>query len=336
MNESAARFVSDHGEDDSVLPFAVEPLDVRGRVVKLGPALDHILSQHGYPAPIARLLGEAVVLTVLLGSSLKIEGRFQLQTRSDGVVDMLVVDFDAPDRLRAFARYDAQRLAFADRETDLIGKGHLAFTIDPGNEMSRYQGIVAMEGQGLEEAAHQYFRQSEQIPTFVRLAVAEAVTGSGDSQATAWRAGGIMLQFLPTSPERQRQADFDPGDIPEGYESAEGAAQGEDAQEDEAWSEAKILAGTIEDHELVDPTLSSERLLYRLFHERGVKVFAPQTVHDSCRCSREGIARMLRNFTPQERQDMIGDNGKIGVTCEFCSTFREFEPEELETAPEEE
>lgn len=320
MNESAARFVSDNGEDDSVLPFAVEPLDVRGRVARLGPSLDHILSQHRYPAPVARLLGEAVVLTVLLGSSLKIEGRFQLQTRSEGAVDMLVVDFDAPDRLRAFARYDAQRLEFAERGTELLGKGHLAFTIDQGNDMSRYQGVVALEGQGLEEAAHQYFRQSEQIPTFVRLAVAENVTGGG----AVWRAGGIMLQFLPSSPERQRQADLHPGDAPEGHET-------EPLAEDDAWSEAKILAGTIEDHELVDPTLSSERLLYRLFHERGVKVFAPQTVHDACRCSRDGIARMLRNFTPQERQDMIGDNGKIGVTCEFCSTFREFEPEELET-----
>jgi len=313
------RLVSDHSPDDVVLPFSVEPLDVRGRVVRLGPSVDHILGQHKYPPPVARLVGEAAVLTVLLGTSLKMEGRFQLQTRSDGLIGMLVVDFDAPDRLRAFARYDPDRLAEIDAETELLGKGHLAFTIDQGNEMSRYQGVVALEGQGLEEAAHQYFRQSEQIPTRVRLAVAESVTGAGAN----WRAGGLMVQFLPSSPERQRQADLDPGTPPPGT-----AAQVQ--EEDDAWREAKSLAATIEDHELVDPTLSSERLLYRLFHERGVKVFEPQGVRDSCRCSSEGITNMLKGFSPQERHDMIGDNGKIGVTCEFCSTFREFDPKDFD------
>jgi molecular chaperone Hsp33 len=310
-----SRVVSDDGHDDRVLPFAVEPLDVRGRVVRLGPAVDHILSQHNYPPPVARLVGEAAALTVLLGSALKLDGRFQLQTKSDGSIDMIVVDFDAPDRLRAFARFDAVRLKEAQKNGDYLGRGHLAFTIDRGQEASRYQGIVALEGQGLEAAAHQYFRQSEQIPTFVRLAVAENVTGEGAS----WRAGGLMVQFLPDSPERQRRIDLDPGDAPDGYEPAT-------PDLDDAWSEARALTETIEDHELVDPTLSSERLLFRLFHERGVKVFAAQEVRDSCRCSREKIDAMLRRFTPQERADMIGDDGKIGVTCEFCSTHRSFDP----------
>jgi molecular chaperone Hsp33 len=318
------RFVADHGEDDTVLPFAVEPLDVRGRVVRLGASIDHILAQHKYPPPVARLLGEAAALTVLLGSSLKIEGRFQLQTRSDGLIDMLVVDFDAPDRLRAFARFDSDKVQAISEErvapADMLGKGHLAFTIDQGNEMSRYQGVVALEGQGLEQAAHQYFHQSEQIPTLVRLAVAENVTGAGAN----WRAGGLMVQFLPTSPERQRQADFHPGDVPDGVIMPE-------VPEDDAWAEAKALAGTIEDHELVDPMLSSEQLLYRLFHERGVKVFNPRTVQQACRCSRDKIATMLRSFSAKEREDMIGDDGKIGVTCEFCSTFREFDPSEFDT-----
>ena len=324
MTGASSRFVSDVGEDDSALPFAVEPLDVRGRVVRLGPTIDTILARHAYPAPVARLVGEAAALTVLLGSSLKFEGRFQMQTRTDGVIDMLVVDFDAPDRLRAFARYDAERLAEADAagETspaELLGHGHLAFTIDRGTEASRYQGIVALEGQGLEEAAHQYFRQSEQIPTLVRLAVAESVTGEG----TRWRAGGLMIQFLPSSSERQKQADLSPGDAPDGTPEAEFA-------EDDAWSEAKALAGTTEDHELVDPMLSSERLLYRLFHERGVKVFEGQPVRDACRCSQDKIEAMLRRFTPQERRDMIGDDGRIGVTCEFCSTKRAFDPTDFD------
>ncbi len=312
--------VADHAKDDRILPFAVEPLDIRGRVVRLGPAVDHILSQHKYPPAVARLVGEAAALTVLLGSSLKMEGRFQLQTKSDGFIDMLVVDFDAPDRIRAFARYDEKRLVDAPRGGDLLGKGHLAFTIDRGSETSRYQGIVALDGQGLEAAAHQYFRQSEQIPTLVRLAVAEKVTGAG----AEWRAGGLMVQFLPDSPERQRQQiDLDPGDAPADYEAPV-------AELDEAWNEARALAETIEDHELVDPTLSSERLLFRLFHERGVKVFQPQAVRDACRCSRGRIDAMLRRFSPQERTDMIGDNGKIGVTCEFCSTLREFDPQDFD------
>ncbi|MGO9135807.1 MAG: Hsp33 family molecular chaperone [Methylovirgula sp.] len=317
--EPHSRMVSDEGRDDQVLPFAVEPLDLRGRVVRLGSSIDKILGQHDYPTPVARLLGEAAVLTALLGSALKFDGRLQLQTRSNGVVNMLVVDFDAPDGLRAFARFDAERLAEGVSPAELLGKGHLALTIEQGSDMSRYQGIVALEGQGLQEAAHQYFRQSEQIPTFVRLAVAENLTGAG----MQWRAGGLMVQFLPASRARQIMPDLPPGDVPEGTIVPE-------MKEDDAWVEAKSLAATIEDHELVDPGLSSERLLYRLFHERGVKVFETETVRATCRCSRDRIANMLKSFTPDERHEMVGDNGKIGVTCEFCSTYREFEPTEFD------
>ena len=324
MNEQISRAVSDLGLDDLVLPFVVEPLESRGRVVRLGPAVDRILARHAYPAPVARLVGEATALTVLLGSALKFDGRFQLQTRSNGVVDMIVVDFDAPDRVRAFARFDAEALQRAvdsgeASPAQLLGSGHLALTIDQGPDMSRYQGVVPLEGQGLEEAAHQYFRQSEQIPTLVRLAVAESVTGEGRQ----WRAGGLMVQFLPQSIDRMRQADLHPGDAPEGTVMHEHA-------EDDAWTEAKSLAATVEDHELVDPTLSSERLLFRLFHERGVKVFQGQGVNDACRCSTDRIEDMLRRFTPDERRDMVGDNGRIGITCEFCSTHREFDPKDFD------
>jgi molecular chaperone Hsp33 len=313
----ASRPISAEVRDDSILPFAVEPLDLRGRVVRLGASINDILARHNYPAPVARVVGEATALTVLLGSALKFEGRLQLQTKSDGAIEMIVIDFDPPDRLRAFARFDAGKLAATEPGGDLLGQGHLALMLEQGNDMARYQGIVELEGQGLEEAAHRYFRQSEQIPTFVRLAVAESLTGSQAS----WRAGGLMVQFLPAAP--RRQADLPPGDVPEGASVLE-------FFEDDAWVEAKVLAGTIEDHELVDPTLSSGRLLYRLFHERGVKVFAAQSVKAACRCSRTRIATMLRRFSLQERADMIGDNGKIGVTCEFCSTYRDFEPGEFD------
>ncbi len=324
MSAQTSRDVSDQALDDTLLPFAVEPLDVRGRLVRLGPAIHTILARHAYPTPVARLLGEAAALTCLLGATLDKAGRFQLQTRSNGIVDMIVVDFDAPDKLRAFARFNADKLAAAGREgridtATLLGHGHLAFTIDQGPEAARYQGVVSLEGDNLEGAAHRYFRQSEQIPTLVRLAVGEAL----DSEGGHWRAGGLLVQFLPDSPERQRRADLDPGDAPAGHAKT-------DEQIDDAWDEARALAATVEDHELVDPSLSGERLLYRLFHERGVTVFGASPVHDRCRCSSENVSNMLRSFTPAERKDMIGDDGKIGVTCEFCSTKREFEPSEFD------
>ncbi|HVV95341.1 MAG TPA: Hsp33 family molecular chaperone [Hyphomicrobiales bacterium] len=309
--------------DDRVLPFQVEGLDVRGRVVRLGPAVDAVLARHDYPAPVSKLLGEAVALTVLLGTSLKIDGRFQLQTRSDGPVEMLVVDFEAPDRLRAYARYDAERIAAMkvappEQSGAMLGKGHLAMTVDPGAERTRYQGVVALEGHGLEEAAHQYFRQSEQIPTRVRLAVAEAIGGGSH----AWRAGGILVQFLPEG--GRRMADLPPGDAPVGLETPDRP------EEDDAWVETRLLVDTVEDHELIDPTVTSEELLVRLFHERGVRVFQPQAVHESCRCSRPRILSMLKSFTPDERRDMTGDDGAITVTCEFCSTTYRVDPAEVE------
>ena len=311
------------GRDDVFLPFAVQPLDVRGRVVRLGDSVDRILARHGYPEPVARILGEAAALTVLLGSVLKTEGRFQLQTRTDGAIEMMVVDFDAPDRVRAFARFDAEKIGAYSTQVDdrqsLIGKGHLAFTIEQAGSLARYQGVVALNGQRLEEAAHEYFRQSEQIPTLVRLAVAESLTGEG----ARWRAGGLLVQFLPDAPERLRQADLDPGDAPEGTGT-------HTVEEDDAWAEAKALAATVEDHELVDPMLSSERLLYRLFHERGVRVFDAQGVRDACRCSDERVRDMLQSFSPKERGDMVGDDGKIGVTCDFCSTHRVYDPAEFQ------
>jgi molecular chaperone Hsp33 len=314
------------GADDVVLPFAVEPLDVRGRVVRLGASVDTILARHRYPDAVARVLGEAAALTVLLGSSLKFEGRFQLQTKSDGPIEMIVVDYDAPDRLRATARFDKDRVEAlgqgAVKTSELLGSGFLAMTIDQGSERSRYQGVVALEDQGFEEAAHQYFRQSEQIPTRVRLAVAEQF----EAGRRSYRAGGLLIQFLPTSPDRMRQGDLAPGDIPEGHPSNDLLPPAED----DAWVEAKSLVETVEDHELIDPAVSSERLLYRLFHERGVRVFEGQAIHEECRCSTDRIMSMMRRFSPEDRRDMVGDNGRIGITCEFCSRVYDLDPADVE------
>jgi len=306
--------------DDAVLPFEVASLDLRGRLTRLGPALDDVLNKHDYPAPVGKLLGEAIVLTTLLGSSLKFDGRFILQTQTDGPVSFLIVDFQAPDRLRAYARFDATRLGEGRDSGALLGKGHLAMTIDQGPDMSRYQGLVALEGGSLEDAAHEYFLRSEQIPTRVRLAVGEEWRGGEAGPKHRWRAGGMLLQFLPKAPERARPADLHPGDAPEGAETHEVA-------EDDAWIEGQSLIATVEDVELIDPDLSGERLLYRLFHERGVRVFPPLPLRAQCSCSRDAVAAMLASFAPGDRADMVKD-GKVVVTCEFCSSVYEFTPDE--------
>lgn len=311
--------------DDVVVPFQVAPLDMRGRAVQVGPMLDQILGRHAYPEPVARLLGECVVLTALLGSSLKFDGKFILQTQSDGPVDMLVADFTSPGSMRAYARFDAERLAEAQAQgrvepQDLLGKGILAMTIDQGVHTQRYQGIVQLDGISLEEVARTYFRQSEQIPTEVRLAVARQVLPGADGSRESWRAGGILAQFLPEAPERLRMRDLPGGDGDDG--------EIDDSMFDDAWVEVMSLLATVAPDELFDPTIGTERLLYRLFHEHGVVVFEGVPVADDCSCSREKIHAVLSGFTAEEIVDSIED-GTIRVTCEFCSTEYTFDPAEF-------
>ena len=183
--------------DDAVRPFEVAAIDVRGRVIQMGPVIDAILARHAYPTAVARLLAEATVLAVLLGSSLKFDGKFILQTRTDGPVDMLVVDYRTGGGIRAYARFDGAAVAAAEAAGAadpgaLLGHGTLAMTIDQGSHMNRYQGVVPLEGESLEEVAHTYFRQSEQIPTRVRLAAAEIHVREGDRMHHRWRAGGLL------------------------------------------------------------------------------------------------------------------------------------------------
>ncbi|RUM98900.1 Hsp33 family molecular chaperone [Pseudaminobacter arsenicus] len=313
--------------DDTVVPFDVGPLDVRGRMVQLGPVLDQILARHAYPEPVARLLAEAVVVTVLLGTSLKFEGKFILQTRTDGPVDMLVADFATPQSLRAYARFDAQRLQALLDAGDavpqaLLGKGVLALTIDRGAHMQRYQGIVQLEGTTLEEAAKTYFRQSEQIPTDVKLSVGKLVLPAEGGSREHWRAGGLLAQFLPKAAERRHMPDLHGGDGDPGEPTA--------AREptDNAWQELLALAATVEHNELLDPAVGSERLLYRLFNEHGVRVYDGTRVLDECSCSRERIRGILDSFSADEITESVED-GVIRVNCEFCSKKYEFEPAEF-------
>jgi len=300
---SHSRPASATAHDDEVLPFAVPALDLRGRIVRLGPAVDAILASYDYPESVARALGEGVALTALLGSMMAANSRFQLQTRGDGAVDMLIVDHDPPGRLRGFARYDKAAKAPAGTPAELLGAGHMALTIENLEDDSRYQGVVALTGAGVGEAALEYFGQSEQIPSFLRLAVGEVVTAAGRS----WRAGGLLLQYLPSG-----------GPAPLTEETPD------------AWKEGVALAGTVEDHELLDPNLSAERLLYRLFHERGVSVFDPRPLEARCRCSDARVERMLKSFSSDDRAHMVGDDGRIEVTCEFCNVRRSYDPAQFE------
>lgn len=324
--EIPSRAPSATAADDTVMPFEVAALDLRGRIVRLGPLVDEILDRHNYPQPVAKLLGEAVVLAVMLGSALKIEGRFILQTQTDGPVGLLVVDFTTPGKVRACARFGKEGVAatIAAGKTDagaLLGRGHLAMTIDQGADTSRYQGLVALDGGTLEDAAHEYFLRSEQIPTRVRVAVAEELRAENGGARHRWRAGGIMVQFLPKSPERARLADLHPGDAPEGHTPHVVA-------EDVAWVEGRALVDTVEDVELIDPALSSERLVYRLFHEPGVRVFRAAPLRAECSCSRDSVEGMLKSFSQDDRDHMVED-GRISVTCEFCSATYQFAPADV-------
>ena len=311
--------------DDCVLPFAVDALDVRGRVARLGSSLDDILRRHDYPPAVSRLLGEAIILNVLFATALKMEGRVILQIQTDGPVSLIVTDYTSPDSLRGYARFDADAVAALAENpdmADLVGTGTMALTIDPRDTVRRYQGVVEMTGKSLEEVAHAYFTQSEQIPTMVRLAVAETLERRpGEEPRRVWRGGGVTVQFLPEAAERIVVHDIDPGDAPDD-------AARDERDEDDAWIEAAARTQSAQDHELVDPEITAERLLLRLFNERDVRVFDPFSLSAECHCSNERIQVMLGQFSEEDRASMVED-GAIKVTCEFCNTHYVFEPETL-------
>lgn len=305
--------------DDLVLPFEIKPLGVRGRLVRLGPAVDDILHRHAYPASVSALLAEAVSLAAILGAMLKFDGKFILQTKTDGPVDMIVADYVAPGKVRGYARFDAERVAALKNpgQVDLLGTGYLAMTVDQGPDMERYQGIVPLDGADLTAAAHSYFEKSEQIPTRIRMAAGPLFQRGAKGEA--WRAGAIMVQHLP------REGGSSPlpshsGDAPEGSDVA--------PQENDDWVKARLLLDTVEAHELLDPQLSAEQLLYRLYHEDGVTAYPATHLERYCSCSQDSITRMLARFPAEDRADMVTD-GEIAVTCEFCSTTYKVQPGDL-------
>jgi molecular chaperone Hsp33 len=279
---------------DQAVGFALPKRHVRGRLARLGPVLDEVLSAHDYPAPIARILSEALVLTALLGAMLKkAGGQLTLQAQTEaGIIDLMVCDYKAGE-LRGYVRFDSERLA---AETSLpslfalFGKGYLAITFDQPLTKERYQGIVPLEGDSLAEAAQHFFSQSEQVPSLVRLAVND----------TGHVAGGILLQHLP-----------------EGEEGRERLHTRLDHPE---WEHVRILAETIRANELSDQALPLENLLWRLFHEEEeVRVLSALPLSKGCRCSLEYVREVIARFGPEEREQMVDDDGFISVDCEFCS-----------------
>ena len=286
-------------QDNIVQTFQLEDSNLRGRILRMGSAMNDILERHAYPDSVSRLTGEAAMLALLLSSMLKYDGIFTFQTQSDGAVPMLVADITRRGVVRACAKFDAEAVEGKGSGGDLLGEGHLAFTVDQGDETERYQGIVALTGDSLQDSVQHYFTQSEQIATGIRIAVGRDVDGK-------WRGGAIMLQRLPE----------------------QGAQEEGEAHEDD-WRRAMVLLQSCTDAELLDKNLSQDDLLFRLFHEGGVRVYGPQAVEEGCRCSRDRANHILDMMSDEDRHDMVVDD-KIVVTCEFCNRDYVFEGDVLD------
>ena len=301
--------------DDFVTPFRVEGTDVRGQLVRLGSAIDTVLTQHNYPNEVSTLLGETLLLAVLTGSSLKFDGRIVLQTNSDGPVPMLIAEYTTDGTIRGYARIDQDRLAKLTNEArtkqddaqlllqDILGKGHLAISIDQGPDTELYQGLVSLTPDSLTHTALVYFAQSEQVLTSIRLSVGRHVDAEGQE---TWRAGGIMAQFLPPKDAGRKTTERSLDD----------------------WERADVLLTSTEDHELIDPTLGSDRLLYRLYHEDGVRTFDRKHIAFGCSCNEERLRSLLSGLSEDDLMDLEED-GVIKARCEFCSHEYLFDPSGL-------
>jgi len=305
--------VFDLGEptDDLIQPFQIVNLSLSGRLVRLGATVDRVLNQHAYPEPVSVMLGELMALAAALGSGLKFDGRLTAETRGDGPVRLLAVDFMSDGRMRGYASFDARRLGALEAAgleslnsvPHLLGNGVLALTVDQGADMELYQGIVSLDGATLADTAHLYFQQSDQIDSAVKLAIAR--------HGETWRAGALTMQRL---------AELGPGDVP--VTSAE--------REDD-WRKAVALLATATADEMTDPDLDANRLLYRLFHEDGVRVYDRREVRFGCTCSDDRALAVLRTIPMDELEDMVED-GAIEVTCQFCNRSHNFTLVEVEMA----
>jgi molecular chaperone Hsp33 len=281
--------------DDLIAPFALDNAPVRGRIARIGAgALDPILRRHDYPRPVAMLLGEALTLAALVGSLLKADGRMVVQAQGEGPVSLLVAEHGAGG-LRGYARLAdgaAETLRNANRlpPASLLGAGSLVMTLDLGAGQEPYQGIVPLEGDTLAACAETFFRVSEQTDTGIRLAVGEVMSVNAPS---TWRAGGVLMQRV-----------------------ASDDARGDTAED---WVRASILFATVKDEELVDPELPADRLLYRLFHEEGVRMGEASVLDDRCSCDDERLAGVMKQFPADELRDLVEPDGFLHARCQFCS-----------------
>jgi len=290
---------------DFVQPFQIEKAGLRGRLVRLGPAVEAAVAGHGYPPAVAGLLAEALAMTAVLASGLKYEGVFSLQVQGDGPVGLMVTDAASDGALRGYARFDAERLATpgpqpAGAVPRLLGAGHMAFTVDQGPNTERYQGITALEGATIGECAHAYFRQSEHLDTAIIVCATE-MGASGDGP----RAAALMIQRLP------------------------GEGPDPDPEGEDDWRRAVILMSSVSTDELLAPGLDANDVLYRLFHEDGVRVYRRRPLHHDCRCSRERVVRTLKAF-PEDEIAALAEDGLVTVTCEFCKADYRFDAAALD------
>ena len=289
---------------DLIQPFQIEDLGLRGRLVRLGPAAEAILAPHGYPAPVARLMGEMLALAAVLGGALRFEGVFKLQAQGNGPVSLMVVDMSHDGDMRGYARFDAEALAAVGDPGDapvprLLGTGHMAVTVAHDGNQRQHQGIIELSGGRLADCAHTYFRQSESVET----AIAQAATEDDGDGA---RSAALMIQRV----------------VPEQADTAS------DRDLDDEWRRAVVLTSSVTPAELLDPALAPSRLLYRLYHEDGVRLFRSRPVRQACRCSRERVAATLASFPPDDIDAMVVD-GRISVTCEFCKSEYGFAGDDL-------
>lgn len=304
---------------DFVQPFQIEGHGVRGRMVRIDRAASEIIAKHAYPEPVAKLLTEMMVLAATLAAMLKYEGVFTLQAKGNGALRLMVADVTSAGALRGYAQFDAEAIAAIPAAQAnlprLTGGGYLAFTVDQGEHAERYQGIVELDGANLVDCIHHYFRQSEQLQAGFMLAVAHHAGG--------WRAGAIMLQRLP------REGGIAGGGwLPEGSKAADwedeaGDYTGAEGEDEDAWRRAMVLMASAKDEELLGPSVGFTDLLYRLFHEDGVRIFPGHALVAQCRCSEERVERVLKSLAKDELDDLAID-GKLVVTCEFCNSEYRF------------
>lgn len=312
--------VNNSGWDDTVLPFQLDNSDMRGRIARLDTALAGILEQHNYPPVVEALVAEMVLLTALIGQTMKLRWKLQLQVQSDGPVRMIATDYygpsedGAPARIRAYASYDADRLT-TGVPIEQVGKGYFAVMIDQGKGTTPYQGIAPLSSESLSKSAEGYFAQSEQLPTRFELSFGKSTMANGPEH---WRAGGVMLQHMPKASPFAAQVEGE-GNILQSIDLL-------DEDEKENWNRVNILLDTVDDLELIGPTLEPSDVLLRLFHEERPRVFDKQHVHFGCSCSEDRVRQSLSIYSAKDISTMTTDEGRVTADCQFCGAHYDIDP----------